>query len=69
MNPLASVRGAITTGIILALILALAIPPTAFAELGLAHVQHQAAHAHAVADVLVDGARCLGHEDRAFAGC
>ena len=36
MNPLASVRGAITTGIILALILTFAIPPTAFAELGLA---------------------------------
>ncbi len=36
MNPLASVRGAITTGIILALIVTFAIPPTAFAELGLA---------------------------------
>lgn len=36
MNPLNSVRGAITTGIILALIVALVIPPTAFAELGLA---------------------------------
>src|SRR5476651_2232649 len=36
MNPLASVRGAITTGVVLALILTLAIPPTRFAELGLA---------------------------------
>jgi len=36
MNPLNSVRGAIITGVILALIVTLAIPPTAFAELGLA---------------------------------
>src|SRR6202043_820610 len=36
MNPLNSVRGAITTGIVLALIVTLAIPPTGFAELGLA---------------------------------
>jgi len=36
MNPLNSVRGAILTGVILALIIALAIPPTGFAELGLA---------------------------------
>src|SRR5579871_5661771 len=40
MNPLNSVRGAITTGVILALILAFAIPPTAFAELGLAAWLH-----------------------------
>jgi uncharacterized membrane protein len=36
MNPLNSVRGAILTGVILALIVTLAIPPTGFAELGLA---------------------------------
>ncbi len=36
MNPLNSVRGATITGVILALIIALAIPPTGFAELGLA---------------------------------
>jgi uncharacterized membrane protein len=36
MNPLNSVRGAIITGVVLALIVTLAIPPTAFAELGLA---------------------------------
>jgi uncharacterized membrane protein len=36
MNPLNSVRGAIITGVILALIVTLAIPPTGFAELGLA---------------------------------
>jgi uncharacterized membrane protein len=35
MNPLNSVRGAILTGVILAVIISLAIPPTAFAELGL----------------------------------
>ena len=35
MNPLNSVRGAILTGVVLALIVTLAIPPTAFAELGL----------------------------------
>ena len=32
MNPLNSVRGAIITGVILALIVTLAIPPTGFAE-------------------------------------
>ena len=36
MNPLNSVRGAIITGVVLALIVTLAIPPTGFAELGLA---------------------------------
>ena len=36
MNPLNSVRGAIITGVILALIVSVAIPPTGFAELGLA---------------------------------
>src|SRR5271156_4278075 len=36
MNPLNSVRGAISTGVILAVIVALALRPTAFAELGLA---------------------------------
>src|ERR1700681_2883006 len=36
MNPLNSVRGAILTGVVLALIVTLAIPPTGFAELGLA---------------------------------
>ncbi|HEY3729683.1 MAG TPA: urate hydroxylase PuuD [Steroidobacteraceae bacterium] len=36
MNPLNSVRGSITTGVILALIVSLAIPPSGFAELGLA---------------------------------
>jgi uncharacterized membrane protein len=36
MNPLSTVRGAITTGVILALIITFLIPPTAFAELGLA---------------------------------
>src|SRR3984957_8277666 len=36
MNPLNSVRGSIITGVVLAVILALAIPPTGFAELGLA---------------------------------
>jgi uncharacterized membrane protein len=36
MNPLNSVRGAIITGVILALIITVVIPPTAFAELGLA---------------------------------
>ncbi len=35
MNPLSSVRGAILTGVILAVIISLAIPPTAYAELGL----------------------------------
>src|SRR5450755_4426983 len=36
MNPLNTVRGALITGFILALIVAVAIQPTAFAELGLA---------------------------------
>jgi uncharacterized membrane protein len=36
MNPLNTVRGAITTGVVLALIVAVAIPPIGFAELGLA---------------------------------
>jgi uncharacterized membrane protein len=36
MNPLASVRGAITTGIIVAVILMIAIPPRAVSELGFA---------------------------------
>ncbi len=40
MNPLLSVRGAITTGVILALLLTLAIQPTAFHELGLARWLH-----------------------------
>jgi len=40
MNPLLTVRGAITTGVILALLLALAIQPTAFHELGLARWLH-----------------------------
>jgi uncharacterized membrane protein len=43
MNPLNSVRGAILTGVILALIVTLAIPPTGFAELGLAIWIHIAA--------------------------
>src|SRR5579863_6792489 len=36
MNPLNSVGGAITTGVILALIVTFGIPPLGFAELGLA---------------------------------
>jgi uncharacterized membrane protein len=40
MNPLLTVRGAITTGVILALLLTLAIQPTAFHELGLARWLH-----------------------------
>ena len=40
MNPLNSVRGSITTGVILALIVTLAIQPTAFHELGLARWLH-----------------------------
>ena len=40
MNPLLTVRGAITTGVILALLLMLAIQPTAFHELGLARWLH-----------------------------
>jgi len=40
MNPLLSVRGAITAGFVLALALSLAIGPTAFGELGLARWLH-----------------------------
>ena len=40
MNPLNSVRGAITTGVILALIITLAIAPIQFNELGLARWLH-----------------------------
>ena len=40
MNPLNSVRGAIITGFIAALVIAVAIPPTAFHELGLARWLH-----------------------------
>jgi uncharacterized membrane protein len=40
MNPLLTVRGAITTGVILALLVSLAIQPTAFHELGLARWLH-----------------------------
>jgi uncharacterized membrane protein len=40
MNPLNSVRGAITTGVILALVITFAIQPTAFHELGLARWLH-----------------------------
>jgi len=40
MNPLNTVRGAITTGFVLAVLLALLIPPTAFHELGLARWFH-----------------------------
>jgi uncharacterized membrane protein len=40
MNPLNSVRGAITAGFVAAIALALAISPTAFAELGLARWLH-----------------------------
>jgi uncharacterized membrane protein len=40
MNPLNSVRGAITAGVILALIITFAIQPTAFHELGLARWLH-----------------------------
>ena len=40
MNPLNSVKGAITTGIVLALLLALAISPTAFNEFQLARWLH-----------------------------
>ncbi len=40
MNPLNSVRGSITTGVILALVVTLAIQPTAFHELGLARWLH-----------------------------
>jgi uncharacterized membrane protein len=40
MNPLNSVRGAITTGFVLAIVLALVIAPTTFHELGLARWLH-----------------------------
>ena len=40
MNPLNSVRGAIITGFVVALIIAFAIPTTAFHELGLARWLH-----------------------------
>src|SRR5882672_2472002 len=40
MNPLNSVRGAIITGVIIALVIAFAIPPTTFHELGLARWLH-----------------------------
>ena len=40
MNPLNSVRGAITTGFVLAVVLALLIAPTTFHELGLARWLH-----------------------------
>jgi len=40
MNPLNSVRGAITTGFVVALVIALLIAPTGFMELGLARWFH-----------------------------
>jgi uncharacterized membrane protein len=40
MNPLNSVRGSIITGLIIAVLIALAIPPTTFHELGLARWLH-----------------------------
>ena len=40
MNPLNSVRGSIITGVIIALVITLAIQPTAFHELGLARWLH-----------------------------
>jgi hypothetical protein len=40
MNPLNSVKGAITTGVIIALIITIAIQPTVFNELGLARWLH-----------------------------
>jgi uncharacterized membrane protein len=40
MNPLNSVRGAVTTGFVLAIVLALLIAPTTFHELGLARWLH-----------------------------
>src|SRR5262245_53333103 len=40
MNPLNSVRGAITTGVIVALLITILIAPTAFQELGLARWFH-----------------------------
>ena len=40
MNPLNSVRGAITTGVIVAIVIMVLIPPTGFHELGLARWLH-----------------------------
>jgi uncharacterized membrane protein len=40
MNPLLTVRGALTTGFVIAILLSLAIAPTAFYELGLARWLH-----------------------------
>jgi uncharacterized membrane protein len=40
MNPLSTVRGAITAGFVAAIVLSLAIGPTAFGELGLARWLH-----------------------------
>ncbi len=40
MNPLNTVRGAITTGVVVALLLTLLIAPTTFTELGLARWLH-----------------------------
>ena len=40
MNPLNSVRGSIITGVVLALVITLAVQPTAFHELGLARWLH-----------------------------
>jgi uncharacterized membrane protein len=40
MNPLNTVRGAITTGLVVALVVAFLIPPTGFMELGLARWFH-----------------------------
>jgi uncharacterized membrane protein len=40
MNPLTTVRGAITTGFVIAILLALVFPPTAFLELSLARWLH-----------------------------
>jgi uncharacterized membrane protein len=40
MNPLDSVKGSITTGVIIALVIAFAIPPTEFLELGMARWLH-----------------------------
>src|SRR4029453_14158736 len=40
MNPLNTVRGAITTGVIVALLIAFAITPTVFQELSLARWVH-----------------------------
>ena len=40
MNPLNSVRGAITTGVIIAIVIMLVVQPTSFHELGLARWLH-----------------------------